>query len=459
MQSASTLVVPEFSGDFVHLFKNLLPQSVAEEIFLSHGPRGAGLPKLSGWQWLMAKVFHVMIQTGDFAGHVKQITGTDISNSALSQRGISIGWDLVAGILPHALRPLAEPEVQPDAFYQGLRLAALDGTSHNLRNTPAMKARAVKSRCRGRSGEPAFARLGSVVLVELGTHQPLGVAFGWENEGELTLARQVCAQGTIPPNTILLGDRLYGVPSLIHEILPGLERDGSALLFRTKENMTSRLVKTLPDGSQLIDVNVFHPQTREPLGTLRLRDIEAEVSFEGREKSVKLRLWTSLLEHEAHPALALVELYATRWEHELFYRELKSHLHGRANLLDGQTPETAAQEALALLMAAAVIAHQRAGVATAAGVAMRKISFAKVLDATVALCRVMELGRDLIDDAIRAEWTRRVLAELTVTALIPTRKPRSCDRGLRQPAKNWKKIRQPTSIPLVKKITLGLTSP
>lgn len=459
MQSAPIPSPPAFAGDFVHLFERLLPPHVAAEIFLSHGPRGGGLPKLSGWQWLMAKVFHVMSPLGDFAGHVKQITGTLISNSALSQRGASIGWELVAEVLPRALAPLAEAQAQPDAFYQGLRLAAVDGTSHNLRNTPAMKARAVKSRCRGRSGEPAFARLGSVVLVELGTHQPLAAAFGWENQGELTLARQVCAQGAIPPRTLLLGDRLYGVPSLIHEILPGLERDGGALLFRTKENMKSRLVKVLPDASRLIDVDVHHPQTRKLQGTLRLRDIGAEVSFEGREKPVTLRLWTTLLDHEAHPALVLVELYATRWEHELFYRELKSHLHGRANLLDAQTPETAAQEALALLMAAAVIARQRAAVASAAGVVMRKISFAKVLDATVALCRVMELGRDLIDEDARAEWTRRVLAELTVTARIPDRKPRSCDRGLRQPAQNWRKIRQPTSIPLVKKIALTLTSP
>lgn len=29
----------------------------------------------------------------------------------------------------------------------------------------------------------------------------------------------------------------------------------------------------------------------------------------------------------------------------------------------------------------------------------------------------------------------------------------------RQPAKNWKKIRQPTSFPLVKKFALTLTSP
>jgi hypothetical protein len=449
MQSASISSQSAFSGDFVRLFEHLLAPHVAEEIFLSHGPRGGGLPKLSGWQWLMTKVFHVMSPLGDFAAHVKQITGTTISNSALSQRGTSIGWELVAGILPQVLRPLAEPGCQPDAFHQGLRLAAVDGTSHNLRNTPAMKAGAVKSRCRGEDGEPAFARFNSVVLVELGTHQPLAAAFGWENQGELTLARQVCAQGAIPPRTLLLGDRLYGVRSLIGEILPGLEDGGGALLFRTKQNMKSRLVKVLPDGSRLIDVDVFHPRTRKHTTVLRLRDIEAEVSFEGREKPVKLRLWTSLADHEAHPAPTLVALYATRWEHELFYRELKSHLHGRSNLFDAQTPGAAAREALALLMAAAVIARQRAAVAGAAGVAMKKISFAKVLEATVALCRVMELGHDLIDAATRAEWTRRVLEELSVSARIPDRKPRSCDRGMRQP----------TSLPLVKKITLALTTP
>ena len=459
MQSAPTSSLSAFSSDFTDLFEHLLPREAGDEIFRSHGPRGGGSPKISGWQWLLAKVFHVMSPLGDFAGHVKQILSTDISNSALSQRGASIGWELVAGILPQALRPLAQPQLQPDAFYKGFRLVAADGTSHNLRNTAAMKERALKSRCRGKTGEPAFARLGSVVVVELGTHQPLAAAFGWENQGELTLARQACSQGAIPPVSLLLADRLYGGPLLIHEILPGLESAGSALLFRTKENMKSRLVKILPDGSKLIDVDVFQPKTRKLLGTLRLRDIEAEVCFEGQDKPVKLRLWTSLLDHETHPALELVELYATRWEHELFYRELKSHLHGRANLLDAQTPETAAQEVLALLLAAAVIAHQRAQVAATAGVAMTKISFAKVLEATVALCRVMELGRDLIDEAARAEWTRRVLMELVVTARIPDRKPRSCDRGLRQPTKNWKKIRKPTSIPLVKTIRLADLNP
>ncbi|MCW1924061.1 hypothetical protein OKA05_15950, partial [Luteolibacter arcticus] len=68
MQSAPIPAPPSFSSDFPDLFEALLPPQVAGEIFLTHGPRGGGLPKLSGWQWLMSKVFHVMSPLGDFAG-------------------------------------------------------------------------------------------------------------------------------------------------------------------------------------------------------------------------------------------------------------------------------------------------------------------------------------------------------------------------------------------------------
>lgn len=50
-----------------------------------------------------------------------------------------------------------------------------------------------------------------------------------------------------------------------------------ALLFQTMANMKSRLVEIISDGSRLIDVDVRDPKTRKHLGTLRLRDIEAEV--------------------------------------------------------------------------------------------------------------------------------------------------------------------------------------
>lgn len=447
--------LPAFRGDFFRAFSELFSQEAGVELFDRCGPRRAGSPKLSGWQWLMGKVFHVMAGAGNFAHHVKQITGIPISDSALSQRGASLGWERVAAALRDALAPLADPGLHPEAFHQGLRLIALDGTRFDLRNTAAMKHQAVKNRCAHGGGEPAFAHLCGVVLVELASHQPLAATFGWHNQGEMTLARELLATHALPSGSLLLGDRLFGSPWLIHHLQPRLEPGGGGVLLRIRGNLKSRVLEALGDGSRLVEVDVADPATGQFVRTLRLREIHAEIVLaDGAQEAKPLRLWTSLLDEALHPAAALVELYAMRWEHELFYRELKTHLRMRGNLLDAQTPESAAQEALALLLAASLIARQRLAVAGEAEVPVKRISFTKVVEATVALCRVMEIGGDLVDEKARAEWIRRILEDLAGSALIPIRKPRSCSRGLRQPSQNWPKIRTPTSRPLVRKINI-----
>ena len=66
-----------------------------------------------------------------------------------------------------------------------------------------------------------------------------------------------------------------------------------------------------------------------------------------------LRLWTSLTDPRAAPPLDLARLYAQRWEHGLYFREVKRHLR-RSDLLQSHTVETAAQEIAA--MASALLA-------------------------------------------------------------------------------------------------------
>jgi hypothetical protein len=149
-----------------------------------------------------------------------------------------------------------------------------------------------------------------------------------------------------------------------------------------------------------------------------------------------------------------VELYASRWEEELFFRELKSHLHGRDNLLDAQTPETAAQEVLAMLLAASLVAMQRDAVAQRADVEVLRVSFSKVLHKTAALCELLSLGADLIAKDALAAWIERVLEDLQTHALIQKRKPRSCPRSLRQPTKDWPKTKSASSKPLIKQIVI-----
>jgi len=448
-----------FSGDFAKAFAALFSQECCSWLWTAHGPRGGGSPKLTPWQWIMARVYHELARCGTFAANVRTLTRITISDSALSQRALSIGWKLVGEILPAVLHPLADPSRHPDAFHRGYRLLAIDGTRFNLRNTAAINAGARKTPCSRGSGTPAFAHLLGVVLVELGLHHPLAAAFGWQGEGELTLARRLLAQKPLPERSLLLGDRLFGTPSLLWDLASLLEASGSALLVRVRSGLKSKLVRVLADGSRLVDVAVEDPSNGRKLGTLRLREIHAQIHYEGSSKPLEVRFWTTLLDAVEHPAAVLVELYASRWEEELFFRELKVNLHGRDSLLDAQTPETAAQEVMAMLLAAALVARQREAVAGHAGEGVLRISFAKVLHKTAALCELLAVGSDLIPPEAVAGLVARILDDLAVSALIRPRKPRSCPRTLRQPIKDWKKTKSASSKPLVKRIEVVSTNP
>lgn len=301
---------------------------------------------------------------------------------------------------------------------------------------------------------PAFAHLLGVVLVELGLHQPLAAAFGWDGEGELTLARKILKRVGLPEHGLILADRPFGTPLLIWELMPMLRDGDQAILFRVRSDIKATRIRKLADNSWIVAIEVRDPNTSARLGTIELREIRAEIHYANAINPLAIRLWTTLLSEEQHRAAALVELYGTRWEEELFFRELKSHLHGRNNLLDAQTPETASQEVLAMLLAASLVAMQRDAVAQRAGVEVLRVSFSKVLHKTAALCELLSLGADLIANDALAAWMERILDDLQTHALIQKRKPRSCPRSLRQPIKNWPKTKAASSKLFIKQIII-----
>ena len=59
------------------------------------------------------------------------------------------------------------------------------------------------------------------------------------------------------------------------------------------------------------------------------------------------------------PALELAQLCARRWEHELYFRELKRQVR-RTAVLQSHTVETAAQEIAALILVSAGVIGQTA---------------------------------------------------------------------------------------------------
>ena len=376
---------------------------------------------------------------------MRQFFGMSLSDSALSQRRTKLGSDIFTLILEETLRPLAEVAQHPGCFLGGLRLLGIDGTTWSVSNTAQHLARITKANTR--RGCAAFAKIAMSALVELGTHAPLHAAIGLDGESELALSATLLSN--LPPRMLLILDRLYGqapMLALLQSECSALKEQHYLVRVRAKLGVTVRSV--LPDGSAMVAVTLRDQEKPRLVNqTLEAREVRGRVWQRREKKWVEVRLWTSLSVAQAS-AQELIALYARRWEQEVFYRELKLQVAG-GDLLQSHTPETAVQEIAALLMASALVAQERLAVAAMAGgevaaAGVVRISLSICLEHTQALWIVLSAAQGLMDEAAQRELVRRVRAQIAACAL-PPRRPRSCDRKVRQPVKKWPRMISPTS--------------
>lgn len=101
----------------------------------------------------------------------------------------------------------------------------------------------------------------------------------------------------------------------------------------------------------------------------------------GKTTTSRFRVLTTLLDHEACPAVAIAECYALRWQVELAYKTIKSTLRGGNRRLRGQTPEAAEQEIWGLLTVYNALIGHAVATAVDLGIDPDEISFTVVLRA------------------------------------------------------------------------------
>ena len=411
------------------------------------GPRGVPAlatrrgrkPRVPLTQVLPALTFHVMQDAGTLAEHLFQLFRTPLADSSWSDRRLRLPWEIFAELMRRALRPRATPRQHRAAFWRGWRLVGLDGTQFSLVNTPQVVATFEKARTR--RGRAAFAKMTTAVLLEIGLHNPLAAAVGRRGESEWALGQRLLAQ--LPKGALLLGDRLYGVVAFAVVAHTACQRVGSQFLLRASRSVKPRVRKRLPDGSRLVGLPVRAP--RHPnriVAWLEVREIRVRVGRNGQRAS-ELRLWTTLLDPRTAPALDLARVYASRWEHELYFREIKRQLR-RTALLQSHTVETGAQEIAAIVLASAVIASERARAATGQIPALR-VSFGQILH----IVRGMWLFFGPFDDVFTEQQKMRVMRRgraLIRRSLSAPRRPRTCPRAVRQKIKHWPRLLQPHSI-------------
>ena len=403
------------------------------------GPRRGRKPRVPLTRLLPALIFHFMNGAGTLAQHCFQLCDTPLADSSWADRRARLPWQVFAELMQRALRPLATRRRQPEAFWRGWRLLALDGTQFSLTNTPQINS--VVKKAKSRRGRAAFAKLTTGVLLEIGLHNPLAAAIGRHGQSEWELAHGLLAH--LPKGALLLADRLHGCAAFAVAALAACQRVGSHFLLRARRNVKGCVVKRFKDGSRLIRVPVRQKgNPNRILQWLEVREIRVRVGRKG-QRSQELRLWTSLLDWRGAPALELAQLYAQRWEHELYYRELKRQLR-QSEVLQSHTVATAAQEIAALVLASALVAAERTRAAGGQGPVLR-VSFVKVLELLRPLWLTLELGEDILSERQKNELVRRFYQQMgrCVTA---RRRSRSCPRAVRQPVTGWPRLLRNESV-------------
>lgn len=424
----------EASAGFLNAWANMVPNGAPQL------PRRRGRkPRVPLDQLLQALTFHVAEGAGTLAEHFFELFQAPLADSSWSDRRRRLPWDVFADLMRRALRPIATRRQQPEAFWRGWRLIALDGTQYSVTNTPQVTATTTKAA--SRRGRAAFAKMGVAVLLELAVHNPLAAAIARKGESELALARHLLAQ--LPKGTLLLADRLYGVPAVMVEVWAACRRVGSQFVFRVPRHIKARLVAKLPDGSRRIRVAVR--EKRRPWHIerwLEIREIRVHVGRKGFRRQ-ELRLCTSLLDHRHAPALELAKLYATRWEHELYFRNAKRVLR-QTDVLQSHTVETGAQEIAAIILVTALLARERARAANGQ-VPVLRIKFGVVLAIVRSMWFYLGPLEDLLTDKQKAQVVKRGHA-LMRRSLTGPRRSRSHPRAVRQPVTKWPRLLETNSV-------------
>ena len=196
----------------------------------------------------------------------------------------------------------------------------------------------------GRTGYP---QIGFTALVENGTHALFGVASGGFKDSEVSLAHQSIAH--LKPGMLCLADRgLAGFP-----LVQAAYATGAHLLWRVTKNRRLPVLKRLPDGSYLSQIEPAAATQKTMTGSvlpIAVRVIEYEMPG-ALEPEPLYRLITTIMDDKELSAQALAQLYRERWTIETTFAEMKTTLKGSSIVLRSKTPNLVRQEFYALVIA------------------------------------------------------------------------------------------------------------
>jgi Insertion element 4 transposase N-terminal/Transposase DDE domain len=329
------------------LLARVYPAEWVHAVLDEHGcnsQRMRSFPAVAGVYYCMAlslypeaayeEVFSVVAQGLAWAARAAE--PARVSKASISRLRQKVGAAPLADLMRRACVPLADANTHPEAFYAGLRLVAMDGSTFEL----ADEADNVEhfGYPGSRNGHAGYPHAQCAVLVECTTHAILDANMGAYRDSEWQVCQPLLR--SLKPGMLCLADRGFKA----YEYWRQAKETGAQLLWRCRNDRQLPVHQELADGSYL---SVIYPPgkgRREGAAeAIVVRVIEYELPGLP-EAQPRYRLLTTWLDPTAAPALELAALYHERWEVEAVFDELKTHLLQRRRVLRSKTAELVRQE-------------------------------------------------------------------------------------------------------------------
>ena len=231
----------------------------------------------------------------------------------------------------------------PGAFYRGLRLMAMDGTTIAVADSPGNREVFGLAPHRSDRTRSAFPLARVLALIESGTHVVIDAAVAGCAVTEKELVPQLAR--SLRPGMLLLADA--GLPSVA--LAAAAVAAGADVLFRVPSTWGLAPIRVLTDGSWLAEVASGKKIPAALAQRMTVRVLHYRLDDPGRDPDIDYRLVTTLLDPEQGPAPELSALYHERWEAEGTLAEVKTAQMGREHVIASKHPVLAEQEILAHL--------------------------------------------------------------------------------------------------------------
>jgi hypothetical protein len=357
-----------------------------------------------------------------------------IAKSAIAQARQRLGDEPLAYLFATTAAAWAAKSADRHRW-RGLALYGADGTTLRVADT-AENREAFGGQGggpdRGECGYPLVRMLG---LMALRSHLLSALRFADYRTGEISLAEELWRE--LPDDSLTIVDRNF----LAADLLTSLVRSGTNRHWLTRAKSTTKLktLRRLGAKDEIVEIELSRETHR------RYPDLPAvwqarAITYQ-RKGSAPSVLLTSLVDAERYPAGELIALYHERWELEVAYDEIKTHMLARQETIRSKTPWGVRQEIWGIAIAYNLVRLEMEKAADEARVEPTRISFVAALALVSREWQRATAPRAAIGNIPRDMATLRLNLKRLV---LPLRRPnRSFPRAVKLKMSNYPRKRPP----------------